>query len=423
MKTKTVIAVVLLLMLILSSCLPQSNEPTENEPPSISESTIISESANLESETASEPISEQSHSSIADPSEEVDDGATVIGESEVIHFYELWDLQAGNLAEYPLGSLNQYAMFPVIGDKMHRFRSEGSLLWADIYDMKAYEVLEPREIYNFDQEEIIRFFYADDGLNVYTDTAAYLFDKSFEISLHREWPAFISKGDIKSVALDADFTNIAFWQQDGLYLSAMSPDAVPVLIQKDLPFAEVQMDAESPFPIQFLPSGDLFIGVSMWERIGAFRVINQDGEVLRELPFAASGPHSGGNCIVNKTGALFQPMLEEQEDCYYDFSTGALTSTIWREEDANQYWNQYISDPNNPYIWYASCVYYPPDDYSRVIKTTFVKLDFEHQTATALPLTLNDTKAILLAVGDSGEMVFSYATEDEHGFGVCRIAG
>jgi hypothetical protein len=330
----------------------------------------------------------------------------------------------------PIGSV-EYLSSTMTVDTMHyRPRMDGSKLVTDSFDLTTGEQASGEFIYDFGDERVlelgyekaIRHYHSDDGFVVCTNKAAYFFDDSFELVIRKNWPAAIEselqKQDLTfGFALNDDFSRVAYTlgQGNGVYLCAMEKDAAPILLQENIPFNTTIMgDYESPYPIRFLGRDSLFVGVGMWERTGKFHITDMQGNITTELPFAASGLIGGGNLVLNGTGAIISPMTEET-DYYFSFENNALEPAGWLDDRIMSGANACVPDANNPYVWYVSNTYYEEG------RTVFVKLDFESKAATLLPFAVIGSDATLLAVGEDGRMLFTYAYKNEKGFGVFSL--
>ena len=352
---------------------------------------------------------------------------TIEGDAEILPV--LWSLQPDDSAE-PAAAMERYRKLPAIGEKLYLFYQDNDTVKADIMDWGTLEQETGVTIAGFDDEKIISSAYTGEGLRVFTDVAAYLFDDLFEQKIRKKWPVGLTVGEIHRSVLNDTFEILAFQRADGLYLSAMEESAVPTLIQESTPLERDFSNINSfgyPFPVQFLPDNRIFIGSDAWEGFGGFSIIDYQGKKLEEFPFYTSGFISGGYCALNETEVIFLPQKADFEDhinYFYSFKNNVLESTDWwRIEGFTTAGSpQIIPDPATPGIWYSAVELYPlhHENFSdsERIKTIFVKIDFNQHAVTELPLAVKGARAKLMAASEKGELLFSYAYKAEQGFGI-----
>ena len=348
-------------------------------------------------------------------------------DGELTHIDRLFDLTNHDIrfmhGDFWMDSIVHY---PVINGRMYRLpgSAQASELRLDSFDFATKTKIHDQLIRDFSPEIVLHSFYAARGLTVYTDVAAYLFDCSFELLNRVHWPEYVLTGIMpdswrirRSVAFNDDFTKLAFTGTIndicGLYLLDLTTDVPPVLLQERVPVYQDYIGEdlrEWPSPVLFVEGNRLFVSVVIWEGVAFFRLVDFDGNVLEEFP--------GGLAFPNKSMVTFvRDSRQDEPPHYFDFESGTLSPIDWRL-DEYEAWTAYISDPNNPRIWYVSSMLWREHTRPRVLERSSIqRLDFENKTAVPI-LTAAETQLTLMSVSPNGELVFAYSDHVSSGFAV-----
>jgi len=329
--------------------------------------------------------------------------------------------------------------FPVVNGRIYHFQwlypgaREETVLRQDSFDLASNTHIRDRIIHDFGAETVLYQSFAARGLTIYTDAAAYLFDRNFELLHRRPWPGGIDierlreRWTLDNIALNDDFTKLAFAgtinNVNGLFLFDLSAGTAPTLLVEQQPistewgFSQDLLEFSSP--VQFLDNERLFVSVAVWTGWAFFRLVDFDGNILEEFPFGATGAYGGGFAFTNSAMVIFEPQDPEQGPHYYDFSSGILSPADWWWRSENEFWSAYIPDPNNPRVWYVSSV--TPHTGRHQVgleeRSSILRLDFERKSVTPL-LTMTGMSLTLISVSQSGELVFAYSGQSGSGFAV-----
>ena len=265
-------------------------------------------------------------------------------------------------------------------------------------------------IHNFNDEKIMGIFSGEGSVIIYTNAAAYILDKGLQIQDRKPLPSSIPMQEAVELTFNRDISKVAYSLEDGIYLCDMAENAQPVLLQKH-PQKDSIVEQEYLYPVRFLDSDRLFVGVGMWEcSAGYYLILDFDGNTREKVPFFVSGEHSGGYIFHNQAEVIHF----YEGGSYYNFANEKLEPASWL---AIQYGGlaRCIADPSNPHIWYFSL---PQGKWNNTEKTIFVLADTQKRTLTDLPFSVIGANATLLSADDDGNLLFMYAYKGEHSFGV-----
>ncbi len=333
---------------------------------------------------------------------------------EVTRFDTLWGATAEGISPtnftMPFGG-GLYAR----NHQVYRFHATKTVLTTDIYNFETAAQALGKVVWDF-KEPITGVREAVNGLIVRTNAAVYRLDGAFQVVERKPWPAKLLTDltEYSSIVLNGDLTYAAYDNKTGIYLCPMTEDATPTLLQAHPTLAtDSPLDSYSLYPIRFIGQEELLCGAQGYETISSFyRILDAAGNTLKELRMVTTGIFAGGYLEHNNKIAVFfgqRSDLGEERDSnyYYRYDTGTLYRADWLTLRYNDYEGQCIPDPNNPYVWYFG--------------PQLLRVDFENKTVTQLPVSVEGAPARLLAVCDTGELLFSYNYKNEQGFCVYRL--
>lgn len=101
----------------------------------------------------------------------------------------------------------------------------------------------------------------------------------------------------------------------------------------------------------------------------------------------------------------------------YRFDTGDLEEASWLDYGYGGPCSD-LYDPARPSRWYIAK---PVGDGWEAKRTEFLLADFDSRTVTPLPLAVHGGTAGLLAVSETGQILFVYSYRGERSFGLLNM--
>jgi len=348
--------------------------------------------------------------------------------NQVVWYEFAWDSSVASRGSRSIDTGRQLITY---GGRVYFVYTQGNELVYNSFDFAIGEQEMGVHIHDFESEEILQVIkhHSEDTFLVYTGAAAYRFGYDFELLQRQTWPPAITAempgGWRTAVVVNDDLSLVAFSDDTRLYLTEMSEEGAPRLINEGQNRIEPDFnnfsldDIMLPRAVRFLDEDRLLIVHGKWDMSGTFRVIDLQGQILDEMPFNVGGDLTGGTAILNRHMVAFWAMTTEwahPEDWphthVYNLTEGRLERAPWLEEMDFYPERGLIPHPNNPMVWYQTTVRRGPGH-------AFYRLDFERGTVTELPLDVFGAHLVtLLAVGENGELLFAYEFQSEYGFGL-----
>ena len=341
----------------------------------------------------------------------------VVITGDVRKFPSLWGREPDG---FPIGNTVGYvsefgmrnAPLHVSGEDVFRLYIEDDKLLYDRINLETFEQVTGQALFDFEASETRGLNRTENGFVIVTDDALHHLDSQLRLQNQVARPE-------RWGIINAQFTQTAFVVEHRLYLLDLEPSAEPRLLYTFTPCEdEPEPQVETIFPDRFVESGHLWVGVTGWDAIATrYLLFDQSGNRLAEVDWHVAGALGGGYSHSTAAGAFhtegsFSPYWE-----YFNFDTLTLTQlqSIHFPFDDTSTRNMAQHSLSSRHGWYFSV---PRGNHLLPDETAFYFVNFANDAATELSLHVYGARASLIAVSESGRVLFNYAHLGERGFGV-----
>jgi len=341
----------------------------------------------------------------------------VVITGDVREFSTLWSREPdgfpiGNTVGYVSGFGQRNAPLHVSGEDVFRLYIEDDKLLYDRINLETLEQVTGQVLFDFGSSETRGLSRTEDSFVIVTDDTLHHLDSQLRLQNQVARPE-------RWGIINAQFTQTAFVVEHRLYLLDLEPGAVPRLLYTFMPCEdEPEPQVETIFPDRFVEGGHLWVGVTGWDaRATRYLMFDQSGNRLAEVDWHVAGALGGGYSHSTSAGAFHIDDFPYPHWEYFNFDTLALTEmqNIHFPFDDTSTRNMTQHSLQNRHRWYFSV---PRGNHLLPDETAFYIVDFANDTATELSLHVYGARASLIAVSESGRVLFNYAHLGERGFGV-----
>lgn len=326
---------------------------------------------------------------------------------DVRTFDLLWD-QSGEV----VANRTFYETLWVNGDDVYRFSIRDKAVLYDHINLATLEQSAGQTLYAFEVAPD-RLWQLQNSIAVMSDGMLYEFDGTLQLQRQVPYPEAMPANG--AALLNDALTQATFCKDNSLYLLDLVPRAEPRLLYTH-EHGEDVVEFEDIYPVRFVHGGRILVGVGGWEALAVkYLLLDADGNQLAEIPFFVSEEHSGGYSFADTAGIAHDYGHDWQ---YFNFDTLQLSPADFMGFSYHGWWMETAGAPSHPAIRYFS---QPKGPELLPEKTIFHMVDFGGGTDLELPFSVTGAVAKLLAVTDSGRMLFCYNYKTEQGFGVSGI--